>query len=140
MASFKLANLSFLTRLRTDIFLQAKGFPDLATRKFLCMLHSVKPEVELFALVDFDPHGVAILRTYQNRSKRLDHEDDTTVPRMRWLGLRSSDLLLSRGRGISDRAPLRSDSQSSQDVSSQDSVAYPHDGRCAASVSSSCIS
>jgi meiotic recombination protein SPO11 len=50
----------------------------------------------MFALVDYDPHGVAILRTYKNGSKRLEHEDNVTVPGIRWLGIHSSDLLIQK--------------------------------------------
>ena len=73
--------------------LQAKGFPDLATRRFLSILHSVRPELAMFALVDFDPYGVAILRTYKNGTRRFEHEDNVTVSGLRWLGIRSNDLL-----------------------------------------------
>ncbi|KAL2262512.1 hypothetical protein VTK26DRAFT_1092 [Humicola hyalothermophila] len=77
------------------ILLTAKGYPDLATRRFLCTLHANKPEMSLFALVDFDPHGVAIMRTYKYGSHRLNHEEDATTPGLRWLGIRSDDILAS---------------------------------------------
>lgn len=78
---------------------QAKGFPDLATRRFLCVLHRIRPDIPQFALVDFDPHGVAIMRTYKYGSQRLDHEEDVTVPGLRWLGIRSDDILGSNAPG-----------------------------------------
>ena len=50
----------------------------------------------MYALVDLDPDGIAILSTYKYGSYRLAHEDvtptDTTapgLPRIRWLGLKS---------------------------------------------------
>ncbi|KAJ4306620.1 endodeoxyribonuclease [Collariella sp. IMI 366227] len=106
------------------ILVTAKGFPDLATRRFLSMIHSVKPELKVFALVDFDPHGVAIMRTYKYGSRRLDHEENATIPSLRWLGIRSDDILSAadkdEGYGISL-------SQSSQDATSQESIAYSFD-------------
>ncbi|KAK3359637.1 Spo11/DNA topoisomerase VI subunit A [Lasiosphaeria hispida] len=105
------------------VIITAKGFPDLATRRFLCTLSSVRPELRLFALVDFDPHGIAILRTFQNGSKRLEHEDDVTVPHMRWLGVRSGDII-SHISVFDDLASQGTESQSSQEVSSQESLVY----------------
>jgi meiotic recombination protein SPO11 len=50
----------------------------------------------MYALVDLDPDGIAILSTYKYGSYRLAHEDvtptDTTapgLPSIRWLGLKS---------------------------------------------------
>lgn len=83
----------------------------------------MRPELRLFALVDFDPHGIAILRTFQNGSKRLEHEDDVTVPHMRWLGVRSGDII-SHISVFDDLASQGTESQSSQEVSSQESLVY----------------
>ncbi|KAK0739432.1 Spo11/DNA topoisomerase VI subunit A [Apiosordaria backusii] len=77
------------------ILITAKGFPDLATRRFLSVLHSMRPDLVIFGLTDFDPDGIAIIRTYQSGSKRLEHEHEAVVPSLRWLGVRSSDLLSS---------------------------------------------
>jgi meiotic recombination protein SPO11 len=106
---------------------QAKGFPDLATRRFLSTLHTVRSDLQLFALVDWDPHGVAIMRTYKYGSRRLDHEENATAPRLRWLGILSDDVLLNR---VVDSQELydSSQSQTSQEPASQDSVAYSFDG------------
>ncbi|KAK4157192.1 Spo11/DNA topoisomerase VI subunit A [Chaetomidium leptoderma] len=109
------------------ILLTAKGFPDLATRRFLSVLHTARPELDLFALVDFDPHGVAIMRTYKHGSQRLNHEENATAPRLRWLGIHSDDILSNwpkNSQGNSDS----SQSQASQDPDSQVSVAYSFDG------------
>lgn len=50
----------------------------------------------MFALVDFDPDGIAILSTYKHGSYRLAHEDVTsadtpglTLPNLQWLGVQS---------------------------------------------------
>ncbi|CCC08977.1 hypothetical protein SMACR_03194 [Sordaria macrospora] len=105
---------------------EGKGYPDLATRKFLATLHFVQPRLPMFALVDFDTHGISILRTYQYGSQRLDHEERTKVPRLRWLGIRSSDVL-SQTMVTQDPSANNQDSQSSQDLSSQESIAYSVD-------------
>lgn len=83
----------------------------------------------MFALVDFDTHGISILRTYQYGSQRLDHEERTKVPRLRWLGIRSNDVL-SQTVVTQDPSANNQDSQSSQDLSSQESIAYSVDGEC----------
>ena len=47
----------------------------------------------IFALADFDPHGLQIVSTYKHGSKALAHENaQLIVPTLRWLGLQSNDL------------------------------------------------
>jgi meiotic recombination protein SPO11 len=53
------------------------------------------PHIPIFALVDLDPDGIAILSTYKYGSYRLAHErvtpQDTpglSLPNMHWLGLK----------------------------------------------------
>ncbi|RYP49153.1 hypothetical protein DL768_005087 [Monosporascus sp. mg162] len=82
------------------VIITAKGYPDLATRRFLHLMHSSFPHIPFHALVDFDPDGIAIMRTYKLGSRGLSHEGGTTVPTLSWLGLRSSDIL-----GHHDLAP-----------------------------------
>ncbi|KAK4656813.1 endodeoxyribonuclease [Podospora pseudocomata] len=77
------------------ILITAKGFPDLATRRFLSVVHSMRPSLVIFGLADFDPDGISIVRTYQNGSRRLEHENEATVPSLCWLGIKSRDLLSS---------------------------------------------
>ena len=110
-----------------DVTWQAKGFPDLATRRVLFLIHEIRPDLPLLALVDFDPDGVAILRTYKYGSRRLDHEQNATTPQLRWLGIHSEDILSARPAD-SQEAHDGSQSQSSQEPASQDSVAYSFDG------------
>ncbi|KAK0618970.1 Spo11/DNA topoisomerase VI subunit A [Immersiella caudata] len=104
------------------VLVTAKGFPDLATRRFLSILHNARPQLTMFALVDYDPHGIAILRTYKTGSKRLEHEENVTVPGLRWLGIRSSDVL-----AVTDGERLQS-SYSSQNISGQESTGSFQDG------------
>ena len=107
---------------------QAKGFPDLATRRFLSLLHTARPELEMFALVDFDPHGIAILRTYKYGSQRLGHEENAAVPHLRWLGIHSNDIL-SNDSADSQETHDTNQGADSQDTASQDSMAYSFTGK-----------
>jgi meiotic recombination protein SPO11 len=78
---------------------QAKGYPDIASRRFLKYVADHSPRVEMLALVDYDPDGIAILSTYKYGSYRLAHENVTTggtttlsLPRLRWLGVRGHQI------------------------------------------------
>lgn len=69
-------------------------------------------------MVDCDPHGVDIMRTYQHGSKSLGHEANTRVPGLHWLGVRMDDVFLAVNK-ISSELPdadnlQKFDSQSSQ--------------------------
>ncbi|ROT39024.1 DNA topoisomerase IV, alpha subunit [Sodiomyces alkalinus F11] len=74
------------------ILVTGKGFPDLVTRGFLHLVQSVRPQLPIYCLTDFDPDGVGIMRCYKHGSRSLDHETHVVVPRLRWLGFKSSDL------------------------------------------------
>ncbi|KAK1490052.1 type IIB DNA topoisomerase [Colletotrichum tamarilloi] len=69
-----------------------KGYPDLNTKQFVHLLHTAKPELPIFALVDFDCYGIAIMRCYSYGTRGHAHEKATTVPSMQWLGIKSDDL------------------------------------------------
>ncbi|KAK8135686.1 hypothetical protein PG984_003626 [Apiospora sp. TS-2023a] len=75
------------------ILMTAKGYPDLASRQFVHRIHSECPRIPLYALMDFDPDGVSILRTYKHGSQSMRHEEHVTAPGLLWLGVKSSDLL-----------------------------------------------
>jgi meiotic recombination protein SPO11 len=67
------------------------------TRQFVHQLSNAhltdENPIPIFALVDYDPDGIAILSTYKNGSKALANENATLrVPRIQWLGPKSSDL------------------------------------------------
>jgi len=48
----------------------------------------------VFSLVDFDPDGIGIMSTYKYGSVALAHENaNLAVPRVRWLGVKSSAFL-----------------------------------------------
>jgi hypothetical protein len=74
---------------------QAKGYPDIASRVFLRQIADQAPHVPMYALVDLDPDGIAIMSTYKYSSYRLAHEDvalkDTpglSLPNIQWLGVK----------------------------------------------------
>ncbi|EAQ86438.1 hypothetical protein CHGG_07691 [Chaetomium globosum CBS 148.51] len=110
---------------------EAKGFPDLTTRRFLSVISTLRPQLDLFILVDFDPHGVAIMRTYRYGSRRLDHEENATVPRLRWLGIVSDDIFneTTHLHETSDNDNSQaSQGTSTQETASQASVVHSFDG------------
>ncbi|KAG9193205.1 hypothetical protein G6011_03240 [Alternaria panax] len=78
------------------LVLTAKGYPDVASRKFLSQIADRAPRTPMYALVDLDPDGIAILSTYKYGSYRLAHENVTCtgttapgLPNIRWLGVNS---------------------------------------------------
>lgn len=76
-------------------------------------------------MVDFDPHGISIFRTYQIGSRRLEHEDAATVPGLKWLGIRSEDVMPYTQ---SDPPPTPTCSQRNQSQPSLNSTAYSSNG------------
>ncbi|RMD43658.1 hypothetical protein DV735_g1479, partial [Chaetothyriales sp. CBS 134920] len=72
---------------------QAKGFPDLATLRFLRMvLDHPAFSGPIFGLFDMDPYGLEILRCYRTGSKISLGDAQKRVPEMQWLGLRLEHL------------------------------------------------
>ncbi|KAI0968737.1 Spo11/DNA topoisomerase VI subunit A [Xylaria arbuscula] len=90
------------------VLVTAKGYPDLSTRQFLHKLHTAFPMLPMYGLVDYDPHGVKIILTYKNGSRSLQHEENTTLDRLFWIGPKSNDIF---GAGI--RASPSEESQQS---------------------------
>lgn len=75
--------------------LQAKGYPDIATRSLLRTLalpskqNNFKQRA-VYALVDFDPDSIDILSTYKHGSAALAHEKaNLELPVIQWIGLQS---------------------------------------------------
>jgi meiotic recombination protein SPO11 len=78
---------------------QGKGYPDIQTREFVRLLATHErfmdrqldtSHLKIFALMDFDPDGIAILSTYKHGSISLAHENDSLVaPSIEWLGIKS---------------------------------------------------
>lgn len=69
-------------------------------------------------MVDCDPHGIDIMRTYKHGSKSLGHETNTRIPGLHWLGVTMNDIFLATDNPSQDlrvaKDSQRPDSQSSQ--------------------------
>ena len=81
------------------VILTAKGYPDISSRRFLRQLADHAPHIPMYAFVDLDPDGIAILSTYKYGSYRLAHEDlassdapGLNLPNIHWLGLKTAHL------------------------------------------------
>ncbi|KAF6813237.1 meiosis-specific topoisomerase spo11 [Colletotrichum sojae] len=84
---FNIAGASF-----QGLLVTGKGYPDLNTKQFLHEVHAAKPELPIYALVDYDPDGISIMRCYSHGSRAHAHEKRVTVPGLQWLGIKSDDL------------------------------------------------
>ncbi|KAK5728580.1 endodeoxyribonuclease [Elasticomyces elasticus] len=101
-ASFRsIAASSFWDTVASEgVLITGKGYPDIATRALLRYLCTPSPHngfasPPCYALVDFDPDGLAIMSVYKHGSAALAHESaDLRVPQLQWLGLRSEHMLL----------------------------------------------
>lgn len=102
------------------LVLTAKGYPDLASRTFLSHFVDRAPHIPLYALVDFDPDGIAIMSNYKYGSYALAHENITSassagrglnLPRLQWLGLNSSQLEIRPKDGGATGEEVASDGQ-----------------------------
>jgi meiotic recombination protein SPO11 len=87
----------------------------------------------MYALVDYDPDGISIMRTYRTGSKSLGHEEDITTPELQWLGIRSQHILPIRQE--MDEAAHSQPSQSSSNGSNQSSQTLSRHSSFARSVS-----
>ncbi|KAK1766355.1 Spo11/DNA topoisomerase VI subunit A [Phialemonium atrogriseum] len=109
------------------ILITGKGFPDLTTRLFLHTIQTIRPQLPIYGLVDYDPDGIAIMRTYKYGSQGLEHEDSSIVPNLIWLGIRSGDLL-HLGDLVTEESSQSACSQNSLTQSSQESLAFSSNG------------
>ena len=100
-ATFRsIAASTFWSTLSTSgIMVTAKGYPDISTRAMLRFLSLPSPQNRfsappVYAMVDFDPDGIAILSTYKYGSTNLAHEtSQLCLPQIQWLGLYSKHVL-----------------------------------------------
>ncbi|KAI2793844.1 hypothetical protein POX_a00431 [Penicillium oxalicum] len=81
------------------ILLTGKGYPDISTREFAHRLYLISRKYErpprFYALVDGDPHGMAIMSTYKYGSMAHLHENaKLSLPGLAWLGIRVADAIL----------------------------------------------
>lgn len=91
---------------RKGVVVTGKGYPDVATREVVRLLAEAgkgRRSLEVFALVDMDPHGVEILATYRFGSVAMAWENHRlAVERAEWLGVKSGDLVEAVARSGGD--------------------------------------
>ncbi|CAN8096251.1 unnamed protein product [Discula destructiva] len=80
------------------LIVTGKGYADLATLEFLNLIHTLQPAIPVLCVVDCDPHGIDIMRTYKHGSKGLGHEASTRIPGLRWLGVKMTDVFSAGDR------------------------------------------
>ncbi|KAG9443487.1 hypothetical protein H6P81_014827 [Aristolochia fimbriata] len=86
----RLANDRFCDR-NCCIVLTGRGYPDVATRRFLRLLVE-NLMLPVYCLVDCDPHGFDILATYRFGSMQMAYDAELLrVCELRWLGVLPSD-------------------------------------------------
>ena len=75
------------------ILITGKGFPDLASRAIVHVLHMRFPNLPIYGICDCNPYGVAVLQTYTcgSHKRKLDGGYRYSVP-IQWIGLRPSHL------------------------------------------------
>lgn len=84
------------------------------TRSFLNLVHTTNPQLPILGLMDFDPDGVNILKCYRYGSQKLAHEINARTPEIRWLGIKSSQLMHIHGAENVNLSPDLASSQDSQ--------------------------
>ncbi|CEJ60321.1 hypothetical protein PMG11_08898 [Penicillium brasilianum] len=90
------------------ILITGKGYPDISTREFVHQLLVASSKYarppRFYALVDGDPHGIAIMSTYKYGSIAHLHDNARlSLPGMAWLGLKVADAILaSESSGASE--------------------------------------
>lgn len=116
------------SKMRNTHRVQGKGYADLATLQFLHLIHTLRPDIPIFAVVDCDPHGIDIMRNYKHGSKALGHEANTRVPGLKWLGVKMDDIFLHSSIRALPRLDLPDlNSQGADSQSSQSSRRTPMD-------------
>lgn len=73
------------------LLVTAKGYPDMLTCAFVQLIRFNCPHIPIFVLADYDPDGLNILRHYRLKSEIVSQS--FTAPAIRWLGIKSEDLL-----------------------------------------------
>ena len=73
--------------------IKGKGYPDVASRVFLRRISAVSLPTPIYALVDFDPDGLAIMSVYKRGSTSLAHEAKAlATPNVMHLGVCRDDI------------------------------------------------
>ncbi|KAJ5381543.1 uncharacterized protein N7496_003971, partial [Penicillium cataractarum] len=98
----RLVRSSYPTRaiMGDGILITGKGYPDINTREFVHQLLVASSKYarppRFYALVDGDPHGIAIMSTYKYGSIAHLHDNARlSLPGMEWLGLKVVDAILA---------------------------------------------
>jgi DNA topoisomerase VI subunit A len=82
------------------LLITAKGFPDLATRELLALIHAtfdhrhnLISRLPMFCLVDNDPYGLAIYGVYKYGSEKNSHieRERLALSTLEWLGVSCND-------------------------------------------------
>ncbi|CBZ25241.1 conserved hypothetical protein [Leishmania mexicana MHOM/GT/2001/U1103] len=87
-----------LLRLLPCVLLTAQGYPTHAARRLLANLHTALPRAAVVGLVDYNPHGLAILAAYRWAAtsdappfgSASMESRYYAVPTLRWLGVRAA--------------------------------------------------
>lgn len=86
------------------LLVTGKGYPDLLTWSFLHIVQRNNPNVPILVLVDYDPHGVNILRCYRWGLSRLP---SPKYLKAHWIGIKARHVLESRNLQPVQSAPER---------------------------------
>ncbi|ORX36919.1 Spo11/DNA topoisomerase VI subunit A [Kockovaella imperatae] len=104
-----LCAMKLLDLLGPGVIVTGKGYPDLATLQLLALIADHYPATKFYGLFDADPHGLDILSIYTHGSQASryshDHSDLPLGDRLRWIGVKSSELI-SMGLKHDDLIPL----------------------------------
>lgn len=100
------SNAAFFARVCCQgLLITGKGYPDLNTRALLHFISTPFPRngfaaPPVYALVDFDPDGLAIMHIYRHGSSALAHEGESVrVPGLEWMGLGSREVVMAASNG-----------------------------------------
>ena len=79
------------------VLVSGRGFPDVSTRVFMQRLASAFPALPVVGLVDWNPHGVAILSLFKHgfvkkMRSTIGLSAAAAVPRLVWAGIHAEDI------------------------------------------------
>ncbi|EPY31825.1 meiotic recombination protein SPO11 [Strigomonas culicis] len=78
------------------VLVTSHGFPTHTARLLLHNLHAAAPHLPVVGLVDYNPSGLAILLQFKWGQTGMRENTFTSVPALRWLGVRAAQLPLHR--------------------------------------------
>ena len=79
------------------VLVSGRGYPDVSTRVFMQRLASAFPALPVVGLVDWNPHGVAILSLFKhgfvkNMRSTIGLSAAAAVPQLVWAGIHAEDI------------------------------------------------